>query len=626
MSSVAPGVVARYIGRPVNRPTWSALAVAIAVAAVGCSPDDYRRDADRQVHKLIREEQQRAIDYTPAVETPITQSAKTTKKSYEKLPTTAIPDLLENVVLTTPTGQRDKRRVLGPPADAIAPVASALKEYSAVGRVRAMTRQPYVLGPTAAASNAKQFGLFEAIAYAIENSREYQGEMESLYVDALDVTLQRHLFDPRPFANIRDNFTGGQRSVDYRAANTVTGEVGVRQQLPYGGEIVASALVQFIDALSTNAENGENATLALTGSIPLLRDAGMVNLEPLIQSERDLIYSVRNFETYRRNFAIRVATAYFRLITSQQSIRNRYVRYVTTIELTNRTEALFDAGRITALEVQRAQTELLQSEDDVNDALVSYENGVDAFKLLLGMPMDQELSVNAVQVDVPTPKIDVDLASSLARQYRLDLQSARDRIEDSKRGVQNAENNLLPDLNVTLGVNGGNLSGDAAARLRGDSVEYNAGIRLDLPLDRVAERNRYRVSLINLESAKRSALQLEDTVVSQIRASIRAIRSSIVSLELQREGIEIAQQRLEFANESLLLGRTSDSRNVVEAQSSLLLAQDRFEQARADLQIAILSYLRDAGVLRLDPGSGELGLAMERQGGGSTTTRPVKSE
>lgn len=605
---------------------WSALAVVVAAATVGCSPDFYRRDADRQVQKLIREEQQRAIDYTPAVETPITQSAQTTRKSYEKLPTTALPDLLKDVVVTTPAGHRDKRRVLGPPVDVTTPVASALKEYSAVGRVRSIARDPYVLGPSAAIGTAKQFGLFESIAYAVENSREYQSEMEGLYIDALDVTLQRHLFTPRPFANVRSNFNGGQASVDYRAANTVTGEAGIRQRLPYGGEIVASALVQFVDAISGNAENGETATLALSGSIPLLRDAGMVNLEPLIQSERELVYSVRNFETYRRNFALRVATSYFRLITSQQAIRNRYVRYVQTVELTNRTEALFDAGRITALEVQRAQTELLQSEDDVNDALVSYENALDTFKLLLGMPMTQELQVNAVQVDVPTPKVDVELGSSLARQYRLDLQTARDRIEDSKRNVQNSINNLLPDLDVTFGTSGGNTGDTAARRIRGDSVEYNAGVRLDLPLDRVAERNRYRVSLINLEGTKRSALQLEDTVVGQIRASIRAIRSSIVSLELQREGIVIAQQRLEFANESLLLGRTSDSRNVVEAQTALLRAQDSYEQARADLQIAILAYLRDAGVLRLDPSSGELGLAMERQGGGSTTTRPVKTQ
>ena len=39
----------------------------------------------------------------------------------------------------------------------------------------------------------------------------------------------------------------------------------------------------------------ESASLALSASVPLLRGAGMVNLEPLIASERGLVYTVRGF-------------------------------------------------------------------------------------------------------------------------------------------------------------------------------------------------------------------------------------------------------------------------------------------------------------------------------------------
>ena len=434
--------------------------------------------------------------------------------------------------------------------------------------------------------------------------------METLYLDALDVTLERHLFEPRPFANVGASYRGGQASVNYRSALSVTGEAGVRQRLPLGGEIVASGLVSFIDALNQNTTDGENAELALRASIPLLHGAGMVNLEALIQSEREVIYSVRNFESFRRNFAINIASGYFRLITTQQSIRNRYVRYVSNIELTNRTEALFVAGRITALEVQRAQQELLQSEDDVNNALRDYEDRLDDFKLLLGMPMTEVLEIVPVKVEVPVPKLEFDESATLARQFRLDLQTTRDRVEDARRRAANSRNRLLPDLTLNVGGKIGNLKGDPARKIDSDTLEYDGSLQLDLPIDRVSERNRYRAALISLEAAKREVIQAEDQVVSDVRASIRGIRSAIVSLELQRQGIEIAGQRLEFANESLLLGRTTDSRNVVEAQNSLLQAQDRYDQARANLQVAILSYLRDTGVLRLDPESGELGLAM----------------
>lgn len=586
-------------------------------------PDDFRRDADRQVQAIIKEQQQRTIGYQPAVSVPVTGETEPTKKSYEPVPTTEIPGLLHDVVFSERPPTRS--RTLGPSVDTIAATDSTLASYSAIDRVRAFTRDRFTLGPPGTISTASRLSLFDSIAYAVEHSRSYQTQMEALYLVALDVTLERHLFTPRPFANVGLGYSGGQSSVNYRSAMSVTGEAGVRQRLPLGGEIVASGLVRFVDALNDNTADGETAELALRGSIPLLRGAGMVNLESLIQSERDVIYSVRNFESYRRDFAIEVASSYFQLITAQQAIRNRYVRYVSNVELTNRTEALFDAGRINALEVQRAQQELLQSEDDVNNTLRTYEDQLDRFKLVLGMPMTDELEVIPVQVDVPVPLLEFDVSADLARKYRLDLQTTRDRVEDARRRVANASNNLLPDLTLGAGASVGNNNGDPARDIDGDTVEYDASLRLDLPLDRVSERNRYRASLIVLEAAKREVALTEDQVVSSVRARIRGIRSAIVSLELQRQGIEIARQRLEFANESLLLGRTSDSRNVVEAQNSLLQAQDRYDQARANLQVAILSYLRDTGVLRLDPESGELGVAMkyDTEPQPSSTTKPT---
>ncbi len=581
----------------------------VALACAGCTPGFLQRGADRQVQELIRQEQQKTIGYTPSVSVPVTGSSEPSRKSYARLPTTELPGLLSDVVYTARPPERP--RTLGPAADTEPATESPVQSLSAIQRVRSLAREPLLQGPPATIATASRFSLFDSIGYAVEHSRAYQTQMESLYLTALDVTLERHLFEPRPFASIGAAYSGGQASVDYRSALTVTGEAGVRQKLPLGGEIVASGLVRFIDALNTNTADGENAELALRGSIPLLRGAGLVNLESLIQSERDVIYSVRSFESYRRNFAITVATNYFRLITSQQSIRNRYVRYVSNVELTNRTEALFRAGRITALEVQRAQQELLQSEDDVNSALRDYEDNLDDFKLVLGMPVTDALEIVPVQVDVPVPQLDYDTSASRAKMYRLDLQTTRDRVDDAFRRVSNSKNNLLPDLTLSLGSAVGNKTDDPANRIDASTLTYDGSLQLDLPLDRVAERNRYRASLIGLEAAKREVIQSEDQVVSDVRSSIRGIRSAITSVELQRKGIEIADRRLEFANESLLLGRTSDSRNVVEAQNSLLQAQDRYAQARANLQVAILSYLRDTGVLRLDPSSGELGIAMQ---------------
>src|SRR5207249_10492183 len=111
-----------------------------------------------------------------------------------------------------------------------------------------------------------------------------------------------------------------------------------------GGEVPARALVNFVNAINGNVVDGEQASVAMSASIPLLRGAGMTNLEPLLQSEREVVYEVRGFENFRRQFVVNVASAYFRLLAQQQSITNRQYNVESLRQLTERTRAIYAAG------------------------------------------------------------------------------------------------------------------------------------------------------------------------------------------------------------------------------------------------------------------------------------------
>lgn len=585
---------------------------AATLSAIACTPDGYRRDADRQVQALIKERQQRTTDYTPEVKVDPTTQPTPTKKSYNSIPVTRTP--ADELMPAKRVGFTLAAEPLGPPS----PESWALEipdvEEMIAGRALEIFRPRLEFGPPGEIGKTLKFELFDCVNYAVQHSRSYQTEMERLYLSALDVTLQRHLFSPRPFAQVGVNYEGGQQSVEYRSAYTVTGRAGVRQRLPYGGEIVAEGLVNFVNAISDNVTDGEDAQLALRGSIPLLRGAGLINLEPLIASERELIYATRQFEEFRRAFAVEVSTRYFRVLTRYTALRNRFINYNNLSLLTARSEALFEAGRVNALEVQRAQQDLLSAEDSLQQAQQSLASDLDDFKIFIGMPVDQPLDLVMIDVEMKYLESNVGEPEGLALAYRLDLQTARDRVEDGRRGVANAQNLLGPGLNLDAGATVGNQEGDPARKIDGRTVEYNAGLTLDLPVDRLPERNVYRQRLIVLDQARRSQVELEQNILADVRAAQRNIRSAQLSLEIQRRAIELARERLEFANESLLLGRLNNSRDVTDAQRSLLTAQDSYDQARANLQIQLLQFLRDTGMLRVDPKAGALGLAMDRRG------------
>ncbi|HEX8343100.1 MAG TPA: TolC family protein [Tepidisphaeraceae bacterium] len=596
--------------------------VLLSLAALaGCTPNQYRDWADRDAQRLIKDRQQKTVGYTPQAEPSKAENPLPTKKAYATVPVTRVPDIGGEPV--RPNDYRPSLEPAGPPV----PQDSSLPavESDMLQQAAATQQRRFDYGPPAAMGNRRVLDLFSSIHFAVQNSRQYQTRSEDLYLSALDVTLERYLFTPRPFVRTNVDYTGGQGDVDYRSALNVTQRIGVRQQLPYGGEVVAEGLVGFVQGLNGNVEDGETAQVALTGSIPLWRGAGLVNLEPLIASERTLVYSTREFEDFRRQFAVEVATRFFRVQTRYQSLRNRYLAYRNLRDLVVRTEALFGAGRVTALELQRVQSQLLQREDQINTAQESLESDLDDFKLLIGMPIEQPLELAGTEVLIGAIDEYRAAPAQLALRYRLDLQTARDQVQDAHRNVANAQNGLAPDVNLEGGARVGD--GDAL-RLRGDSLEYNAGLRVDLPVDRLAERNAYRRALIRLEQARRRVLESEENVLSDVRTAERAIRAAQSSLVIQRASITLAQRRLDFANESLLLGRTTDTRNSIEAEDTLLRAQDAFDRARADLQVRMLEFLRDTGTLRVDPGAGTLGLAMQRNAdepAQPVTTRPADS-
>ncbi|MEM6314141.1 MAG: TolC family protein, partial [Planctomycetota bacterium] len=497
---------------------------------------------------------------------------------------------------------------LGPPTT-LGPLTDTAVEASQLAEQLAVMALQF--GPPAIESDQLSFGLTDALVYAAENSRDYQDQLDALYLTALDVTLERHLFSPRYFAGGSINYDDGQRDAGFPSALRSTARAGVRQQLPYGGEVVAEALVRFVDAFNDSVADGEEAEIALSATIPLLRGAGWVNLEPLIRAERSLVYQVREFERFRRRFAVDVASRYFRLIAFQQSVRNNYLNYQLNLRLLEQVQANYGAGRQQIQAVQRAANSLLRAEDALNDAETRYQNSLDDFKILLGMPVTTPLEI--VPQDIDVAELPDDVAQQQALTFRLDLQTARDRVDDNRRSVEVTENALLPRLDLLADARIGNRTDTPARQIDGRTAEYGVGLNLDLPVDRVAERNNYRAALIRLERAKRDVDELSDVVIADVRASLRNLRSARLTVRIQRQSLEVARQRLDYANESLRLGVDNvDTEDVVDAQDALLGAQESLDNAQSNLRIQLLQLLRDTGTLRVDPAAGVLGTALQR--------------
>lgn len=468
-------------------------------------------------------------------------------------------------------------------------------------KVKADLANPPVMSHDPAGVEPTNLDLSEALAYAMANSREYRNRQEQLYLAALDLLREQHLWGPRFFAEFSAQGRGTPDSGDQDHAMELIGQLQATQRLPYGGSVSATALVNFVEELrsqSGSTDTSQDSTITLSIVQPLLNGAGRVAQEGLIQSERDLIYAARSFERYRRTFLVDVSSRYFDLVRQQDSINNQKRQLSNLRWLAERTDALAEAGRQPFIEVQRAEQEVLFAQNELVSLNERYVSSLDSFKLLIGMPVSEALAIKPVEVVVPEPALEDENAVKSALTYRLDLQTSKNQIEDAARRVKVAANGRLPDLDLFADVS---LRSDRDKDMGGadidlDESSYSAGIRFSTELPRKTEAIAERQAQIQLERTRRSYAQQRDEVAQSVRESIRAIRQARFTLALQDKNIELAEKRLRGV---VLQLRTLGGRDFIEAQERLLRARNSRDSAVRDLRVNILRYLLETGQMRV---------------------------
>jgi outer membrane protein TolC len=136
-------------------------------------------------------------------------------------------------------------------------------------------------------------------------------------------------------------------------------------------------------------------------------------------------------------------------------------------------------------------------------------------------------------------------------------------------------------------------------KLRFDKANYTALLTLDLPFERTRERNLYRNSLINLEQAERNVQLLEDRIKLSIVNELRDLMQARESLYIQAKAVYVAEKRVRTTTLFLEAGR-AQMRDLLEAQESLLSAQNSLTAAVVNYRVAELQIQRDMELLEID--------------------------
>ena len=168
--------------------------------------------------------------------------------------------------------------------------------------------------------------------------------------------------------------------------------------------------------------------------------------------------------------------------------------------------------------------------------------------------LDDLRKTGAAPIDFNEPE---SIQTALAR--RLDVVNRADAVLDAQRKVYVAADALGAELNLTGSADVISGRRDNRRNVQ-FTEDYLLDLELDLPLDRVAEQNVYRKALITLNQQQREYDLGSDTVALEVRQAYRDLTEAAERYRLQSEGLKLAQERLRKTNALIQYARASSRR------------------------------------------------------------------
>ncbi|MDA7662303.1 TolC family protein [Verrucomicrobia bacterium] len=440
-----------------------------------------------------------------------------------------------------------------------------------------------------------------SIDLAIQSSREYQNQKESLYLTALSLSETEFVFSPNFLAR---STASGDRGSNSERSGGVNSRLSVNQALRTGGNIGASFANDLLKFYTGNPRRSAVSTISVNLFQPLLRGAGRrVAAENLKQAERNVAYAIRDFSHFQNEFAVGTVLDYFRLLQNKDIIRNRYLDYQSRTNQTVRLNRRLDAGLETSVYIGQAQQSELSTRNAYINVIANYQTTLDRFKINMGLPLGVDLNLDDSALEslsregLPLLDIDPEYAFELALEYSWPLMNDIDRFEDSKRKVYVAANRLKTGIDFFADAS---LSSDRPTDYTSfdpDDIRAGMGVELDLPINRFRERNQYRSTIISFEAALRRLSLALDNKRNQIRLGLRNLKQFEQNYQIQKLAVQLADERVTGADLNYQAGRAT-LRDIQDAQDDLVAARNSLITLVVDYLEARMSLLLDIGILR----------------------------
>ncbi|GAB5406552.1 MAG: hypothetical protein Aurels2KO_47830 [Aureliella sp.] len=200
-------------------------------------------------------------------------------------------------------------------------------------------------------------------------------------------------------------------------------------------------------------------------------------------------------------------------------------------------------------------------------------------------------------------EVDVDEAMLTALVQRLDLMNQRGELADRWRDIKYTGDALKGIVNVrgTQSLRtpaGGNKPLDFSF----DDSTTTLGLEFDTPLNRRAERNSFRLALINYNAALRNVIEAEDSIKLDIRDDLRSLDLDRNQYEISVASAALAYERVVSTRLQLITpgSRSVSARDFLESQQAYTRSLSSVAQQHIGFVIDRIQFFLDLEQLQVD--------------------------